>query len=152
MSGVREQLFEALKIAEERAKAATAGPWRYNPSKQWLTHEDPGMRKLLTLMGARGEEYVAAGPLDQPVCVAGTGPADDPQAMADAAFIARWNPATVLRLVASYREMLADHVPEPLYTPGEFSCEHDGRPYPCADVERAAAFWLGTPEATDGRP
>jgi hypothetical protein len=60
---------------------ATAGDWRYNRAKAWNT---PDLRF--------SEEFVAAGPADRPVCVAATGPADDPQAMSDAAYIATVGP------------------------------------------------------------
>jgi hypothetical protein len=61
--------------------AATEGGWWYDPEKMW---NDPGLHF--------GEEFVAAGPVGRPVCVAGTGPADDPQSMADAAYIACLDP------------------------------------------------------------
>ncbi|MFF0092764.1 hypothetical protein ACFYSF_22765 [Streptomyces canus] len=61
--------------------SATGGAWWYDPEKMW---NDPGLHF--------GEEFVAAGPVDRPVCVAATGPADHPQSMADAAYIASVNP------------------------------------------------------------
>ncbi|MFI2434725.1 hypothetical protein [Streptomyces sp. NPDC018693] len=61
--------------------AATEGDWWYDPAKMW---NDPGLHF--------GEEFVAAGPVDRPVCVAGTGRADDPQSMADAAYMACLDP------------------------------------------------------------
>jgi hypothetical protein len=140
VTDVRLQLTEALDEVERIAQAATPGPWRYSPTKQWLTHEDPGVRKMLAWMGAEGEEFVGAGPLDTPVCVAGTGPADDPQSMADAAFIAGWDPATVLRLVAYFREELRE-------IDGELADD----PMDQTALDRlsgVAAFWLGTKEGT----
>ncbi|KQW13577.1 hypothetical protein [Streptomyces sp. Root369] len=60
---------------------ATAGDWWYNPERMW---NGPGLHF--------GEEFVAAGPVDRPLCVAGTGPADNPQSMDDAAYIAAVGP------------------------------------------------------------
>ncbi|MYR58331.1 hypothetical protein GTY54_19530 [Streptomyces sp. SID625] len=60
---------------------ATPGRWRYSPEAMW---NGPGPHF--------GEEFVAAGPVGRPVCVAATGPADEPQGMADAAYIACVDP------------------------------------------------------------
>lgn len=94
---------------ERAARAATSGPWRYDADKMWNL---PGMHF--------GEEFIGAGPVGKAICVAGTGPADDPQSMADAAFIARHDPARVLREVEAKRDvivrcedqamLLADHM------------------------------------------
>lgn len=97
------RLQATLDEIERLAKAATPGPWRYNPRKEW--HE-PTALAFPPEMRPRGEEFVGAGPLDATVGVAATGPADHPQSMADAAFIAANDPADVLRLVQSHRDLI----------------------------------------------
>lgn len=136
MTDVRQQLTEALDRAEAIARAATPGPWRYNPDKMWNL---PGLHF--------GEEFVGAGALDKAICVAATGEADDQQSMRDAAFIARWDPATVLRLVERDREMLDEHRDDR----PDWRCACTGSPaLPCRELRRATAFWLGTPEVDHG--
>lgn len=104
---------------ERLASKATAGPWRYNYRKQW--HGDTG--HPLFPRGP-GEEYVATGPLDAPVCVAATGPADDAQAMTDAAYIAQWHPGRVLAEVEAKRALLALHaVRTSIWWPDVEACE-----------------------------
>lgn len=93
-----EFLTARLDEDEAAAKAATAGPWRYNPRKAW--HLPPPSFGVLSA----AEEFVAAGPVERPVCVAATGMADDPQSMRDAAHIARHDPARVLADVAAKRD------------------------------------------------
>jgi hypothetical protein len=80
-------IAERLNDDQRMADAATPGPWRYNPAKQWLDEPDKARRDLLALVGVQGEEFVGAGPAGKPIGVAATGPADDPQSMADAAHI-----------------------------------------------------------------
>lgn len=75
------------------ARAATPGPWRYNPEKAWHLPTDLPLRR-------NGEEFVGAGPVDAMICIAATGPADHPQSVADARYIAAADPATVLALLA----------------------------------------------------
>jgi hypothetical protein len=102
MADLTEFLLARIDEDEAAARAAVAGPWRYNPSRQW--HDPIGSS------GQRsGEEFVGAGPLDATVCVAATGPADDPQSMADAAHIARWHPAHVLAECSTKRALVAIH-------------------------------------------
>lgn len=60
---------------------ATGGDWWYDPEKMW---NGPGPYF--------GQAFVAAGPVDKPVCVAATGPADAAQSMADGAYIAAVGP------------------------------------------------------------
>lgn len=90
---------------EERvARTATTGPWRYGPDKHW--------RKPGTVWF---EEAVFAGSAGaDATCVAGTGETDDPQSMADAEHIARWDPARVLADVEAKRRHIArwEHVNE----------------------------------------
>ncbi|MGY3199798.1 hypothetical protein [Streptomyces sp. TE5632] len=76
---LRLQTAESTLLA--LVNGATGGSWRYRPENQWT---DPGLRY--------GEEFVAAGPAGRPVCVASTGPAGDPQSMADASYIATVDP------------------------------------------------------------
>lgn len=98
-----------LRAEEAEALAATPGPWRYNPGKQWFTIEDKAVRDAAARAGAQGEEFVGAGPLDATIGVAATGPADHPQSMADARLIARHDPARVLRDVAAKRRLLEEY-------------------------------------------
>lgn len=101
-----EWLTATLDDVEREARAATAGGngvWRYNPRRQW---EGP---KTFGMPQREAEEFVAAGPLDAAQCVAATGPANDPQSMADARFIAAWDPAAVLASVEADRAILALH-------------------------------------------
>jgi hypothetical protein len=102
--------FVEARLTEDEtaARAATGEEWRYNPRKQWLTEPDAARRALLVQIGVRGEEFVAAGPLDDPLCVAATGPADDPQSMLDASFIARHDPARTLRAVGALRSVVEE--------------------------------------------
>jgi hypothetical protein len=99
-------IAERLNDDQRMADAATPGPWRYNPAKQWLDEPDKARRDLLALVGVQGEEFVGAGPAGKPIGVAATGPADDPQSMADAAHIARHDPDRVLRGVEAKRAIL----------------------------------------------
>ncbi len=110
--------FLLARIAEDEAaaSAATAGPWRYNPGKAW--HQDK--HRLAAARAGNpfilGEEFVGAGPAgnDETLCVATTGRQDHPEAMADAAHIARHHPARVLaeaaakRAIIGYFEMLCE--------------------------------------------
>jgi hypothetical protein len=99
VSGVDELvafLRAALDRDEQVALAATAGPWRHDPTKHW---RKPGT--------AWFEEAVFAGPAGaDATCIAGTGVTDDPQSMDDAEHIARWDPARVLAEVEAKRRIL----------------------------------------------
>ncbi|MCM1972297.1 DUF6221 family protein [Streptomyces sp. G1] len=91
---LRAQLDEDERIA----RAATPGPWRYDPGKH---HHIVGTPLF--------EEAVFAGPPgSDATCVAGTGETDDRQSMADAAHIARHDPARVLREVDAKRQLLTE--------------------------------------------
>jgi len=84
------------------ATAATPGPWWHNPSKQWL-----GPEEFEAYDRTMGEEFVGyGGPHPFTGCIAATGPADNPQSMADAAHIARWHPARVLAEVDAKRRIV----------------------------------------------
>lgn len=94
--------FIAARLDEDKAaaEAATAAPWSYNPAKQWHDGDD-----FVNL--ANGQEFVAyGGPSPFVGCIAITGDADDPQSMADAAHIARHDPASELRRIAALRHMI----------------------------------------------
>jgi hypothetical protein len=94
-----------LDADEETARAATPGPWWHNPGKQWLGPEAFEKYDL-----RQGEEFVGYGgphPFTGAVC--STGPASDPQAMRDAAFIAAHDPARVLRDITARRRTLHQH-------------------------------------------
>jgi hypothetical protein len=94
-----------LEDDEQAARAATAAPWYHNPSKQWL-----GPEEFERYDRTRGEEFVGyGGPHPFTGCIAATGPADDQQAMADAAHIARHDPARVLAEVDAKRRIMAIH-------------------------------------------
>lgn len=119
--------IEARMRAEEaEALAATPGPWRYNPDKMWNL---PGLHFA--------EEFIGAGPLDTPICVAATGPADHPQSMADARFIARHDPARVLRDIAAKRKAVTTH-----RWHGPDGCEEDRF---CPLLTAMASVWSDHP-------
>ncbi|WP_329376060.1 DUF6221 family protein [Streptomyces sp. NBC_01483] len=93
---------EQLDADERIARAATSGPWWYNPGKQWL---GPDAFEKYDLR--QGEEFVGyGGPHPFTGAVAATGPANNPQSMRDAAFIAAWDPARVLREIDDDRELV----------------------------------------------
>jgi hypothetical protein len=84
---------DELATIKTRAEAATPGPWRYDPTKvNAISWEES------VFAGANGPTAVT---------VASTGPADDPQSMDDAAYIAGMDPATTLRLVAEVERLRA---------------------------------------------
>jgi hypothetical protein len=101
-----EFLLARLDEDEAAARASTPGPWRYNPQKEWHTDLDALRAARAGLPQAGGEEFVGAGPITATVGVAATGPADHPQSIADAAHIARHDPARVLAEVAAKRLIL----------------------------------------------
>lgn len=91
-----------LDERERAARAATPGPWHHDPRKLWL-HGEAFERYDLS----KGEEFVGYGePSPFRGCVAATGPADDRQSMADAAFIAGNDPVVVLADIAVKRKIL----------------------------------------------
>lgn len=154
-----DRLRAALDSAEHLAQRAYPGPWRYNPRKQWIQEEDPIRRQLLAALGVRGEEFVGAGPEGTAVGVAATGPADDPQSMADAEFIAAWGPDRILSLVVRDRALLArldlakaDMEAKMRTFDNQRAGELTAATARCKalkeEVERAAELWLGL-EATD---
>jgi hypothetical protein len=91
-----------LEDDERAAEAATPGPWWYNPGKQWLGPEAFERYEL-----TKGEEFVGhGGPHPFTGAVAATGPANNPQSMADAAFIARHHPNRALAEVNTKRAIV----------------------------------------------
>ncbi|MGW4718848.1 DUF6221 family protein [Nocardia sp. NPDC004260] len=100
-SDALDRLRAGLAEDERIARAATPGPWRYNPSKH---HRLDGMP---IGSGHAFEEAVFAGPTGaDAVCVAGTGDSDDPQSMQDAEHIARQCPKATLDRVEAIREVI----------------------------------------------
>lgn len=105
MSDLAEKILAAITAKEAKAHAAFPGPWRYNPAKEWHSPEELAKRPYLRLPG---EEFVGAGAIDATIGVAATGPANNPQSMADAAFIADNGPDGALRRCAADREIVAE--------------------------------------------
>lgn len=123
------RILAAIELVELAASAATAGPWRHNPNKHW---RKPGTCSY--------EEAVFTGPAGaDATCVAGTGPSDHPQAMADARHIALNDPPTVLGRCAADRGVVARHQPE-ARAEGRLSgfCVHCGWRWPCPDLRGVA--------------
>ncbi len=132
-------LDEQLAYDELAAQAATAGPWRHNPNKQWHDGHDFDTLK-------NGQEFVAyGGPSPFVGCVAATGPADDPQSMADAAHIALHDPERVLRDVAAHRAILDRHR-RTVHFDQVLMCRKCGNSIaPCGDIRLIAAVYADRP-------
>ena len=102
MTGASETLsidafIEArLRQDEAIARAATPGPWRYDPTKEHV-EINTGLRSEGVFTGPDGPDAI---------CVATTGDSDDRPSMRDARFIARHDPERVLREVAWKRHLL----------------------------------------------
>jgi hypothetical protein len=102
VGGLIDFLRARLDEDERIARAATPGPWRHNPGKQWLDGEAFERYDL-----SQGQEFVGyGGPHPFTGAVASTGPADHVQSMKDAAHIARHDPARVLAEVEAKRRIL----------------------------------------------
>lgn len=98
----KQVAFLAARLAEDEiaARAATSGPWRHDPEKEWRDPQRPFTHR---------EEAVFAGPLGADattVCL--TGESGDRQSMRDARHIALWDPDRVLTEIAAKRKILAD--------------------------------------------
>lgn len=100
--------------AEQRARAATPGPWWHNPGKAWLAPE-----AFERYDQSKGEEFVGYGESPFSGCVASTGPASHAQSMADAEHIAHHDPTDTLadldakrRILALYEELQDPHLHE----------------------------------------
>jgi hypothetical protein len=81
------------------ASAASPGPWGYHPSREFRM---PGGEPL---------EFVGRGQVDSPNFsgIAATGPAGDPQSMADASHIARHDPDHVRIDIEAKRRLIQRH-------------------------------------------
>jgi hypothetical protein len=146
MDDLVQWLGKQLDEDERVAKAATGGPWWYNPGKQWL---GPDAFEQYDL--AKGEEFVGYGgphPFTGAVCA--TGPANNMQSMKDADHIARHDPARVLREIDAKRALIArggpfctsdcddpDNEPKDPDTNWTTSLEHH---FDCAAYQAAAAL------------
>jgi hypothetical protein len=120
---IRKQLIEALKAVEDLAREA-AHTWVDGSTGVWKAQPDSYHSDLIVDEG-NGE-----------IVVYDEGRPTSAQAL----HIARWDPSTVLRLIERDRQLLAD---EQLAID---EWRHDEGAVLNAEVERAAAFWLGTPE------
>lgn len=155
-------LRAAHDTAEAEAKAATDGPWWYNPGKQWLGAEAFERWDL-----RQGEEFVGyGGPSPFVGAVAATGPANTPQSMADAAFIARHDPSAVLRRIAADRQLIELHACVVLRGGGGAAyfdtttvcrtCEPPRQfpedVWPCATLRLIAEGWGWTADADTDNP
>jgi hypothetical protein len=125
MTDLVEFLRAALDEDERVARAAMPGPWTHNPAKEWFTDLDKLRAARAGIPQSGGEEFVKAEVDGRVVGVAATGPADDPQSMADAAHIARHDPARVLAEVAAKRAILDLHESWPVLVETEFSTTED---------------------------
>lgn len=121
------------------ARAATPGPWRHDPAKQWHAPEDLAERR-------NGEEFVGAG--KPTIAIAATGPADHSQSMMDADHIALHDPADAERRYSAALRVLNRHAPAPRLTDplrGEVDpwdladCAHCDEALPCRDLRDLAA-------------
>lgn len=138
MTDVRQQLAEALDEAERQAKACGEGvTWSVEHRYAWEGENleadcRDGRCECCRIQGSNG------------MCIYDEGGHD----AHDARHIARWDPSTVLRLVERDRELLRLHK---VYE-GEQFPNHDGGYADALDdqLTAAAAFWLGTPEGSDG--
>ena len=109
MSDLTDWLREQIAADETAARAASQGPWRYNPSREWHTDSERLTAARAGRLVPGGKEFVCAGPRVDEIGVASTGASDDPQSMADAAHIARWDPTRVLAECAAKRRLLSRH-------------------------------------------
>jgi hypothetical protein len=131
--------FVRARLDEREASALTAfaGPWRYNPRKQWHGLTGDPLRP-----STPGEEYVAAGPLDAPVCVAATGPADDPQSMADAAHIAHHDPNPGVLAEVAALQRVVDTLTPVAAEEASFDGGHPGEAFAAGwTLEALANMW-----------
>ncbi|HEU4544069.1 MAG TPA: DUF6221 family protein [Jiangellaceae bacterium] len=101
MTDLASWVLAQIADDEAAARAATPGPWRYNPAKHWRKPDSTWF-----------EEAVFAGPVgDDAICIAGTGETDDTGSAADAVHIARHDPARVLAECAAKRAIVELHKP-----------------------------------------
>ncbi|MGW5519237.1 DUF6221 family protein [Nocardia africana] len=135
-----------LRQDEAIARAATPGPWRYDPTKEHI-EINTGLRSEGVFTGPDGPDAI---------CVATTGDSDDRPSMRDARFIARHDPDRTLREVARNRRVLERH--RRLELPGVVMIGSGGptcagcgvqngyRAWPCAEVRDLASIWSDHPD------
>jgi hypothetical protein len=92
--GVVGWLRAQLDGDERAASAASPGPWTYNPRREFRMPEGGPLEFVFS-----GVEPAVRG-------IAATGPANDPQSMADAGHIARQDPDHVRNDVAAKRRII----------------------------------------------
>lgn len=141
------------RIAEDEAvaRAASKGPWWHNPGKRWLDPE-PLARERAGWIILGGDEFVGRATESGTGHVASTGPVDDPQSVADADHIARWDPARVLADIATKRSLLSRHQEDRHRTGWCSSCyvpTGGHRLWPCHVVLAMAQSYVGRPDFRD---
>lgn len=136
MNELVEFLRARLDEDDRAARAATAGPWRHSSDKH---HHEPGTPRFseAVFAGAAGKAAT---------CVATTGETDDPQSMADAAYIARQDPARVLREVEAKRTILAMHAPSERTEYGAQVCSRCSDLSPCDTLRLLALPYSDHPD------
>lgn len=109
-TGLTPSQYLLARIAEDEAAAhaATPGPWTHNPRKEWFTDPDKLRAARAGIPQSGGQEFVGAGE-GMALGIATTGPACDAQSMADAAHIARHDPARVLAQCQRDRRIIELH-------------------------------------------
>jgi hypothetical protein len=142
---IREQLTAALDEAERIARAAVEGNgWNGQPlTGRWYSE-------------GSGHSWIVTDESGQPVAFDEGEPTE-----ARAAHMARWDPATVLRLVERDRALLDDLAEAEAgvqanvrafdqYQAGQLIAATARCKAVRAQADRAAALWLGTPEGSGG--
>lgn len=134
MTDISTRLLAALDEAEQQARAAWPSPWEVGESSSFFGGSACVMMPLPFPDGAPAKtgltSYVPLGRQDE-----GT-----------IRHIARWDPGTVLQLVAFFRDLLDRHreYEDNLSDrPTSVRCFTDDEGWPCDDIQRAAEFWLG---------
>jgi hypothetical protein len=98
MAGMDDEIVTWLTAqldADERAAAAASpGPWMYNPTREFRMPDSGPL------------EFVSSGVEPDFRGIAATGPADDPQSMADAGHIARHDPEHVRHDIEAKRKII----------------------------------------------
>lgn len=135
MDDLYVRLQKALDEAEKRVKACSPGPWRVNDSEYAEAILDAEDRDIVSGGRWGGEARIF----------------DSDE---DAQHIARWDPSTVLRLIERDRDLLRDHTWSVVWKPVQgdpvwgdccswcsLTASSPVRA-PCAEIERAAEFWL----------
>lgn len=125
--------FLLAQIAEDEAaaRAATLGEWWYDPTK--VNSVDRGEA---VFAGQRGLHAVT---------VASTGPADDPASMADAAHIARHDPARVLAECEAKRRIVELHAEYADFGDCSTCGDVPQVEYPCETLRVLASVYANRP-------